>query len=68
MGGIVVHLDAEFTFGVGDGAVSGVLNRDAYLIEGGVRGRVQNGSSDRPGLSKTGLGQEAGKKEKNDLS
>jgi len=30
--------------------------------------RVQNGSCDRSGLSKTGLGEEPGKQEKNDLS
>src|ERR1700729_2680716 len=68
MGGVVVDPDAKAAFGVGDGAVPCVLYQEGDICEGGVRDRVQNGSGDRSGLSKTGLGEEPDKQKKNDLS
>ena len=38
-----------------------MANRDGNVGQGRVGTRVQNGSSDRPGLSKTGVDDEPGK-------
>jgi hypothetical protein len=56
VGSVVVNPDAELAFGVGDDAMMTVPYRDADVCQGGVRSRVQNGSSDRSGLSNTGFG------------
>jgi hypothetical protein len=63
MGGVVVDPDAKAAFGVGDGAMSRVLYLEGDICEGGVRDRVENGSGDRSGLAKTGLGEEPDKQE-----
>jgi hypothetical protein len=45
-----------------------MANGDGNVDQRGARNRVQNGSCDRSGLSKTRFGEEPGKQEKNDLS
>ena len=56
VGSMVIDPDAEAAFGVGYGAMAGIPHLNGDVREGGAGYRVQNGSGDRSGLAKTGMG------------
>ena len=58
----MVDPDAELPFGVGDYAVTTVLNRNADACQGGVGCRVQYDPGDRSGLSDDRPGEQTGNK------
>lgn len=53
--GIPLNPDAKPSFGVGDYRGATMANGDCNVGQGGAGTRIQNGSSDRSGLSKTGF-------------